>query len=119
MISDENFGKEEHILKSKDFNAVYKKGRAFKREGLVLYIFANNLNHNRIGFSIGARNIKLATRRNRIRRLLREAYRLTKKDLRCGFDMVIVVKRDPSKLTSYHEAKSAFLRFAKDTRLLA
>ena len=115
---DEDFGKEEHILKSKDFNAVYKKGRAFKGEGLALYIFTNNLSHNRIGFSIGARNIKRAARRNRIRRLLREAYRLTKKDLRRGFDMIIVVKRDPAKITSYNEAKTVFLRFAKDARLL-
>lgn len=116
---DGNFGKEEHILKSKDFNAVYKKGRPFKREGLVLYVFTNNLSHNRIGFSIGARNIKRAARRNRIRRLLREAYRLTKKDLRRGFDMVIVVKRDPSRINSYHEAEVVFLRLAKDAGLLA
>ena len=119
MIPGENFRNEEHILKSKDFNTVYKKGRAFKREGLALYIFSNNLSHNRIGFSIGARNIKLAARRNRIRRLLREAYRLTKKDLRRGFDMVIVIKRDPLKITSYHEAKITFLRLAKDAGILA
>lgn len=117
MISDERFRKKEHLLKSKDFNKVYKKGLAGRSDGVVLYCMANALEHNRLGFSIGSKNIKRATSRNRIRRLFKEVYRKLKSKLKSGFDLVIVVRKDISATISYGSATATFLKLAKEVRL--
>ena len=117
MISDERFSKKEHLLKSKDFSKVYKKGLAGRSDGVMLYCLANALEHNRLGFSIGSKNIKRATSRNRIRRLFREVYRKLKGRLKRGFDIVIVVRKDISATISYDSATVTFLKLAKEARL--
>lgn len=117
MTPDEKFGKKEHILKSKDFNRAYKKGLAGRADGVILYCLANGLAHNRLGFSIGAKNIKRATSRNRTRRLFKEVYRKSKDRLKSGFDLVIVVRKDPGANLTYNSAGAAFLKLASNVGL--
>ncbi len=62
-VSDEKIGKDEHILKSKDFRAVYKNGRSVKKAGFVLVVSGNGLGHNRLGFSISSSSIKRAVKK--------------------------------------------------------
>ena len=119
MISDEKFPRKERLLKTKDFKSVYKKGALFKSDSFFLYCMPNMLKNNRIGFSISSRNIKLASSRNRIRRLFREVYRRRKKDLKTGFDMVLVLKKDLGRAISYKEVEGLFLKLAKGANLLA
>ena len=119
MISDETFRKKEHILKSKDFRAVYNKGRSFKKSGFVLLVMPNNLTHDRLGFSISSSNIKLAVIRNRVRRLFREAYRKNKPIFKPAFDMVLVVRKNPGKGFVYEKARSIFLALAKEAEVLS
>ena len=118
MISNEKFSKKEHLLKSKDFARVYKKGLAGHSDGVILYCLANALEHNRLGFSIGSKNIKRATSRNRIRRLFKEIYRKLKGRLKIGFDIVIVVRKDISATISYNTASTTLLKLAKETGLI-
>lgn len=117
MISDESFQKRERIPKTKDFRRAYKKGVLSKKEALILYSIPNSLAYNRIGFSISAKNIKKANRRNRMRRLLKEAYRLNKKCLKKGFDMVIVVKKDMGRCVSYKLVEPIFLNLVKEAKI--
>ena len=119
MISDERFRKDERLAKSKDFRLVYKEGAFVRKGGVVFYWLQNSLDRNRIGFSIRARNVKLASRRNRIKRLLRETYRKNKKILKKGLDMVMVVKSDIAKAHSYRDMESLFLKIAKEAGILA
>ena len=118
MISDESFQKKEHIIKSRDFNRAYKKGACRKKESLLIYYIPNNLGHSRIGFSISSRIIKLAARRNRIKRLLREAYRQRKKALKTGFDMVLVVKKNLPGAILYKDIECIFSALVKNSELL-
>jgi ribonuclease P protein component len=117
MISDGKFRKHEHILKSKDYRAVYKKGLSVKQGPLVLCYLPNGLAHSRIGFSISSRNVKLSTRRNRARRLFREVYRRNKGAVRAGFDIVLVVKRHLPENMVYDAAELALFKLIRAARL--
>ena len=118
MTPDEKFSKREHLLKSKEFNKVYKKGLASRADGVILYCLPNGLEHNRLGFSIGSKNIKRATSRNRIRRLFKEVYRRLKGELKRGFDIVLVVRKDLHEELTYDSTEAAFLKLARGARLI-
>lgn len=118
MISGETFRKSEHLVKTKDFRRAYREGACFKKDAVALYRFTNSLGNNRIGFAVSARAVKLATRRNRIKRLLREAYRKTRQDLKEGFDIVLSVKKNPAGPVVYNEFRDTFLGLAKRADLL-
>ena len=86
MILDEGFDKQERLIKTKDFRKVYKDGRSYKVGFIILRLLPNAAKINRVGFSISAKSIKRAFRRNRIKRLFREAYRRNKAILKkAGF----------------------------------
>ena len=119
MISDGKFRKHEHILKSREYRVVYKKGLSVKQGPLVLCYLPNGLAHSRIGFSISSRNVKRSSRRNRARRLFREVYRKNKRVIRTGFDLVLVVKRNLPENMIYDDAEQALFKLIKAARLSA
>ena len=65
---------------------------------------ANGLPHARLGISIG-RKVGTAVRRNRIKRLLREAFRLEQLAMPAGVDLIVQVRpHEPRSLQDYREA---------------
>lgn len=113
MISDGKFGKSEHLTKTKDFREVYKGGYVGRRGGCLLYALPERGGKSRIGFSIGARVVRSAVKRNRLRRLFREAYRLNKEACAAGWKMVLVVKRAPVHMCR-QEAEALFLSLLRE-----
>ena len=117
-IPVETFAKEERLIKTKDFRKVYRLGRSYKAGPVVLRSLPNGAPTNRVGFSISAKCIKRAFRRNRIKRLFREAYRRNKNVLKKGLDIVFVVRRDAKEDFSYAEAQRIFLDLSKQAGIL-
>ena len=60
------------------------------RKPNFLFLLPNNLGKNRIAFAL-PRNYGNAIKRNRCKRLSREAYRKLKAQLQTGFDMIFLV----------------------------
>jgi ribonuclease P protein component len=118
MILDETFAKQERLVKTKDFRKVYKDGRSYKAGFVVLRSLPNAALTNRVGFSISAKIVKRAFRRNRLKRLFREAYRKNKKALKQGFDLVFVIRKDAKESFSYAEAQRIFLDLSKQAGIL-
>lgn len=88
------------------FRAVFDS-RCRKHMGPVtLYAKPNTVGHCRLGLTV-SRKVGHAVQRNRIKRLLREAFRLTQHDLTQitgGYDMVVVVRpHAPQKLIDYQQ----------------
>lgn len=89
-------GRRQRILKTGEFRAVYAaRGRAGDGR-LVVYARPNGLGMTRLGVSVGKR-CGNAVRRNRIKRLIREAFRQVRAEFPVGYDVVVVpVGRDYS-----------------------
>jgi ribonuclease P protein component len=73
------------------FAAVYDARVKSTGGPLVFFSRPNGLSISRIGLSV-SRKVGTAPHRNRIKRRLREAFRLSRAVLPCGFDLVIVVR---------------------------
>lgn len=55
-----------------------------------MVLVANGLEHTRLGLSVGRACWKSAVRRNRVRRVFREAFRLSREELPRGVDLVLI-----------------------------
>ncbi|MFL5331427.1 MAG: ribonuclease P protein component [Gemmataceae bacterium] len=93
-MGDHRFRPKEHLRRPADFRRVYDGRASASDNALIVYAWPNALPHNRLGLSV-SRKHGGAVVRNRIRRLLREAYRLGKCTLPTGFDLVIVPRSGP------------------------
>lgn len=74
-------GKEEKLKGKKLIELLFKEGKRVKSFPIQLIYIKNNKETEKpiqVGFSVPKRNIKLAVDRNRIKRMLREVYRLNK-----------------------------------------
>lgn len=73
------------------FAAVYDGKTRESRGPLTVYAITNSFPYPRLGLSV-SRRVGNAVRRNRIKRLLRDAFRLLQHDFPAGYDLVLVVR---------------------------
>jgi len=90
MKKEFSFRPEERLKKRSQFRNVYKNGRAVKSKNLKLLFLPSDLPYNRLGLSVESRKIPLSVNRARVKRFLKEAFRLNKNLFEKGFDIVII-----------------------------
>jgi ribonuclease P protein component len=88
-----SFSRELRIRKAADFDWIYKARIFAADDVLVVNAAANGLPHARLGLSV-SKKVGNAVVRNRWKRLIREAFRLSKKDLPAGVDLVVRPQKD-------------------------
>jgi ribonuclease P protein component len=80
------------LSRSAEFERVYRQGRSIANRHLVLYTFPNSSAEGpRLGLSV-SRKVGGAVQRNRVKRLLREAFASAAGDLLAGQDVVVVAR---------------------------
>lgn len=106
----------ESLKKNDDFKAVYKDGTHKADRVFVLHVKKNDLNRNRLGISV-SKKVGNSVVRHRIRRLLKEAYRLNEESFKCGYDLIFSARTD-AKDSTYPCIESALFRLMKRQGLL-
>jgi len=100
------------LTKNYEFRRLYNKGKSAASKCAVVYYTRNNKPENRLGVTVSTK-LGGAVQRNRIRRRLKEVYRLNEQSLRVGYNIVLVA-RLRSRYAGWNELESSVLSlFAK------
>ena len=104
------------LKKNHEFRRLYAKGRSAVMPTLVLYARRAPQGRGRVGFTVTTR-LGNAVTRNRVRRRLREIYRLRREELRGDTDLVVVA-RSRSVGAAYAQLERDFLHGCRKLSLL-
>ena len=88
-----SFPRERRLVLARDFQRVYREGARARGASVVVVACENGLPVTRLGLSVGKTIWKSAVKRNRIRRVFREAFRLSYADLAVGVDVILIPAR--------------------------
>ena len=104
------------LQKNDDFRRVYRRGKARGNKLFVLYLLENGLGYNRLGISV-SKKVGNSVVRHRLKRLVRECYRLREEMFRDGLDIVVLMRNDAAG-SKYSQIDGAFLHTAAKSGLL-
>jgi ribonuclease P protein component len=111
------FDRKKRLVRKSDFDRAFREGARARGAILVVVARPNGLAHTRLGLSIGKSIWKSAVKRNRVRRIFRESFRLSYADLPAGIDLVLIAaapklepELEPTRRELVHLARKALRR---------
>jgi ribonuclease P protein component len=117
MIMKKRLLKKFILRKNCSFQNVYRSGKSYANKMLVLYVLHNTAHEGRrIGFAAG-KKLGCAVVRNRVKRLLREAYRLNQEQIVKDVDLIIV-GRAAAKEAGLTQIERALLDLCRRAKVL-
>jgi len=93
----EAFKKSSRLLEKAAYGHVFKKGRRYHGKYFMVIVCANSLDSARLGLAVSRKVSPRAVVRNRIKRQIRETFRLNRNLLK-GHDIVVVAKNPAATL---------------------
>lgn len=86
------------LTKKEDFDRVFRNGKPLFFEEVACRFAPNALSHPRLGFSLSKKHLASAVERNRLRRVLSEAFASFEAEWPDGFDIVFFSLKKPKKI---------------------
>jgi len=83
------FPTKSRLKKSFEFQRVYQRAKRSGDEWLLVFAIVNELEYSRLGLSV-SRKYGVSVRRNRVKRVLREAFRLSTDQIPRGLDLIVI-----------------------------
>ena len=99
------------LKNNRDFVNVYTSGKSYANKFLVIYTLKNNSDRNRLGISV-SKKVGNSVVRHRLKRLIKESYRLHEKMFNSGLDIVVIARKG-SDACDYAGIESALLYLMK------
>ncbi len=90
MVKQFSFPKEKRLVNNRQFKAVLARGLRLSNGLLTLYMAQNDCGYPRLGVSV-SKSCGNAVVRNRLKRLLREAFRQSQDRIPAGFDYLLMI----------------------------
>ena len=111
--------KTDMLKKNYEFKRILTRGEYYSGKYLDVFVKKNNFSINYLGIAIGVKIAK-AVKRNRIKRLIRENYRLMENELSAGYSIVILwKKRVDIKYATYDNVKQDMKNIFKRIGILS
>ena len=104
------------VKENYEFRRIYRKGRSAVSPCLVVYCQRNRQGRSRLGITVSTK-LGHAVTRNKVRRRLREIYRLNRGRMTPGYD-IIVVARTRAAHTTYEKLERSYLSALRELELL-
>jgi ribonuclease P protein component len=96
------------IKKNYEFKRFFSKGIVYRGNFIYMYIHQNKENINKLGIAV-SKKVGKAVQRNRIKRLIRENYKIYEDKMNNCFNIVIIVKNNLNiKEVTYYDIHSDF-----------
>jgi len=102
--------KKKRLASNEQFKAIMANGRCARNDLLILYMVENECGFPRLGVSIGKIHGNAVTR-NRLKRLMREAFRLNQNRIPVNFDYLLMMSRSKRTIRrpSFKQVEDSFL----------
>lgn len=114
------YPREEKLKNKKDIALLFEQGQWFSYKELsIISLRKEDLENSKVGVSVSKRFFKKAVDRNRVKRLLREVYRLNKPlflEIFGEKSLNMIFYRSPQLPSHYQEIKTLFLSLCEHTR---
>jgi len=103
--------KKNRLRKNEDFKRIYKNGKNYYNRNLIMYIMKNELEDTRIGFTV-SKKIGNSVVRNRVRRRIKEIVRKNFNNIKEGYDIILIPKKNVVDI-SHKELENAVFHIFK------
>jgi ribonuclease P protein component len=106
----------DRLKKSWEFQRAYKKGEKYWDTYFVIYVYHTELTQPRLGITV-SKKVGKSVQRNRVKRLIREAFRMLKVELLSHDDIVVVGRKAACRL-SVHQVHDSLHKLFRRASIL-